>query len=101
MTSVSEVRNSRCPCPTGSGISMGGDTSRNLKNAHVLTDDELRLSRLGYKQEAKRIFGLWSNFGLAASMISVLLGVIPLYTYSLINGGRLFMCIHLELLGFI
>ena len=69
---------------------MGGDTSRNLKNGHVLTDDELRLSRLGYKQEAKRIFGLWSNFGLAASMISVLLGVIPLYTYSLINGGRLF-----------
>ena len=93
MTSVSEVGNSRCPCPTGSGISMGGDTSRNLKNAHVLTDDELRLSRLGYKQEAKRIFGLWSNFGLAASMISVLLGVIPLYTYSLINGGKCFCAV--------
>ena len=39
-------------------------------------------------QEVKRIFGLWSNFGLAASMISVILGIIPLYTYSLTNGGK-------------
>ena len=40
------------------------------------------------EQEVKRIFGLWSNFGLAASMISVILGIIPLYTYSLTNGGK-------------
>lgn len=40
-------------------------------------------------KETKRIFGLWSNFGLAASMISVILGVIPLYTYSLAFGGEL------------
>lgn len=39
-------------------------------------------------QEAKRIFGTFSNFGLAASMISVILGIIPLYTYCLQTGGR-------------
>lgn len=38
-------------------------------------------------QEAKRIFGTFSNFGLAASMISVILGIIPLYTYCLQTGG--------------
>lgn len=45
-------------------------------------------------QEVKRIFGLWSNFGLAASMISVILGIIPLYTYSLTNGGKNSICRH-------
>jgi hypothetical protein len=44
------------------------------------------------EQEVKRIFGLWSNFGLAASMISVILGIIPLYTYSLTNGGKNSIC---------
>jgi len=38
-------------------------------------------------QELKRVFGWFSNFGLAASMISVLLGIIPLYSYSLSTGG--------------
>ena len=93
MTSDSEVGTNRCPCTTDSGMSIERDMSPNSKSIHVLTEDELRLSRLGYKQEAKRIFGLWSNFGLAASMISVLLGVIPLYTYSLINGGKCFCAV--------
>jgi len=39
-------------------------------------------------QEVKRIFSTFTNFGLAASMISVLLGIIPLYSYSLGTGGQ-------------
>lgn len=38
-------------------------------------------------QEVKRVFGAFTNFGLAASMISVILGIIPLYTYCLQTGG--------------
>ena len=54
----------------------------------AMTEDEMRLAKLGYKQEVKRIFSKWTNFGLAASMISVILGIIPLYTYSLTTGGK-------------
>jgi len=51
------------------------------------TEDELRLANLGYSQEMKRVFNVFTTFGLAASMISVLLGIIPLYSYSLQTGG--------------
>lgn len=44
------------------------------------------------KQEAKRIFSTFTNFGLACSMISVLLGIIPLYSFSLANGGPGILC---------
>ena len=42
---------------------------------------------LGYTQEVKRIFNQWTNFGLTASMISTLLGIVPLFTYQLQTGG--------------
>ena len=89
----------------------GGNLTVGKSIGEILSEDERRLNKLGYKQvctlqtidssnfgatylnysssqEVKRIFGLWSNFGLAASMISVILGIIPLYTYSLTNGGK-------------
>lgn len=50
-------------------------------------EDERRLELLGYKQEVKRIFGRFTNFGLTASMISVLLGVVPLSSFELQSGG--------------
>lgn len=40
------------------------------------------------KQEVKRIFTTMTTFGLAASMVSVVLGIIPLYSYSLRTGGE-------------
>lgn len=52
-----------------------------------MSEDERRLLVLGYKQEVKRIFSTFTNFGLAASMISILLGIIPLYTFQLETGG--------------
>jgi hypothetical protein len=70
------------------GAFFTGGTSRPTNNSSRNKDeDEIRLNKLGYKQEARRIFGVWTNFGLSASMVSVLLGVIPLYGYSLENGG--------------
>mmetsp|Transcript_18068 Transcript_18068/g.16363 ORF Transcript_18068/g.16363 Transcript_18068/m.16363 type:complete len:561 (-) Transcript_18068:150-1832(-) len=54
-------------------------------------EDEKRLNSLGYTQEIKRIFSGFTNFGLAASMISILLGVIPLYTFELQSGGPVIM----------
>lgn len=56
-----------------------------------MDEDERRLLQLGYKQEVKRIFSEFTNFGLAASMISILLGIIPLYTYQLDTGGPVVM----------
>ena len=55
--------------------------------AKIMTDDEKRLLKLGYVQELKRIFGSFTNFGLTSSMISILLGIIPLYTFELESGG--------------
>lgn len=94
-----------------STVVVGGNPTTGMSKGEILDEDEKRLNKLGYKQvctaqtidfsnfgatylncsssqEVKRIFGLWSNFGLAASMISVILGIIPLYTYSLTNGGK-------------
>ena len=63
------------------------DHSIRVSVEHTMTEDEKRLAKLGYKQEVKRIFNIYTNYGLTASMISVLLGVIPLYTFSLATGG--------------
>eukprot|EP00667_Euglena_gracilis_P005024 EG_transcript_5049 len=56
-------------------------------DAAPANEDERRLAQLGYKQEYTRIFNTWTNFGLTTSMVSVLLGIVPLYTYSLQTGG--------------
>lgn len=73
------------------GISFEMIEGKNIDYGAVQTEDERRLQELGYKQEVKRIFGTFTNFGLSASMISVLLGVIPLYTYQLQVGGSAVM----------
>jgi len=75
--------------------------TRNLsKSIDAQTEDERRLAALGYKQEVKRIFGTFTNFGLTASMISILLGVIPLYTYELQSGGSAVMIWSWVIVGF-
>jgi amino acid transporter len=65
-----------------------------------ISEDEVRLAKLGYKQEYHRIFTLWTNFGLSSSMVSVLLGVIPLYTYSLAVGGSAVLVWSWVIVGF-
>lgn len=52
-----------------------------------VSEDTKRLALLGYTQEVKRIFNGFTNFGLTSSMISILLGIIPLYSFSLDAGG--------------
>jgi hypothetical protein len=68
-------------------IRYSSEHSNRVSLNKSMTEDERRLAKLGYKQEVKRIFNVFTNFGLTASMISVLLGVIPLYTFSLSSGG--------------
>jgi hypothetical protein len=61
--------------------------SLNVEGPPQQSEDERRLVALGYKQEVKRIFNQFTNFGLTSSMISILLGIIPLYTFELQSGG--------------
>jgi len=75
-------------------------TAGGTGNDEILDEDSVKLASLGYKQEFKRIFNLITCFGLAASMISVLLGIIPLYTYSLQNGGPAVMFWSWIIIGF-
>lgn len=65
------------------------DPEKRARDSKIQTEDEIRLAKLGYTQEVKRIFGTFTNFGLAASMISILLGIVPLYTYSIQTGGQI------------
>lgn len=55
------------------------------------TEDEYILSKLGYKQEVKRVFNSITSFGIASSVINVLGGVIPLYSFQLQTGGPVVM----------
>ena len=52
-----------------------------------MDDDERRLNALGYPQKLKRIFDGFCSFCLTASMMSVLMGVVPLYSFGLSTGG--------------
>jgi amino acid transporter len=76
-------------------------TPSSTDKKEVLAEDERRLMALGYTQEVNRIFGWFTSFGLAASMISVILGVIPLYSYSLGAGGPATMFWSWIIIGFL
>ncbi|KXS16086.1 amino acid transporter [Gonapodya prolifera JEL478] len=53
----------------------------------TVSEDELRLARMGYKQEFSRSFGLIHNFGVSLSHISIIIGVGTLLSYALSVGG--------------
>jgi amino acid transporter len=65
--------------------------SGNQANSSEVNEDEARLSKLGYYQELKRIFGPYTNFCLTSSMVSTLLGIIPLYPFEIRSGGPVVM----------
>lgn len=52
-----------------------------------MDEDARRLKSLGYNQEFRRIFGPFANYCITASMVSTLLGVVPLYPLELKAGG--------------
>lgn len=64
-------------------------------------DDEIRLNKLGYIQELKRIFGVYTNCCLTSSMVSVILGIIPLYPFELRSGGPVVMFWSWVIIGFL
>ncbi|RDB21998.1 Amino-acid permease BAT1 [Hypsizygus marmoreus] len=63
---------------------MSDDTS--VKDV-TMEQDEAVLARMGYKQELKRELGLFQNFGISFSIISVITGVPSLFLYGLNTGG--------------
>lgn len=67
-----------------------------IETVSQLTEDEKRLAQLGYTQEVKRIFGTFTNFGLTASMISILLGIVPLYVFCIQTGGNHHISRHIH-----
>ncbi|KAF9347113.1 hypothetical protein BGX26_001384 [Mortierella sp. AD094] len=50
-------------------------------------EDEARLADLGYKQNMKRQFSGLQNFGFTLTNASVLIGIVPLYTFGMATGG--------------
>ncbi|KAF9909379.1 hypothetical protein EC991_008764 [Linnemannia zychae] len=50
-------------------------------------EDEARLAGLGYKQNMKRQFSGLQNFGFTLTNSSVLIGIVPLFTFGLNTGG--------------
>ncbi|KXS16078.1 APC amino acid permease [Gonapodya prolifera JEL478] len=52
-----------------------------------LSEDEIRLARMGYRQEFPRAFGLIHNFGISLSHICVVGSIGGLYTFALGYGG--------------
>ncbi|KAI8581174.1 hypothetical protein K450DRAFT_279273 [Umbelopsis ramanniana AG] len=52
-----------------------------------LQSDEYILQTMGYKQELKRSWSLFQNFCLCFSVMSIFVGIAPLYGTALITGG--------------
>ncbi|KAF9084382.1 hypothetical protein BGX23_010582, partial [Mortierella sp. AD031] len=50
-------------------------------------EDEARLAGLGYKQNMKRQFSGLQNFGFTLTNSSVLIGIVPLFTFGMNTGG--------------
>ncbi|KXS14563.1 amino acid transporter [Gonapodya prolifera JEL478] len=53
----------------------------------TLSEDEIRLAKMGYKQEFNRGFKFIHNFGVSFSILSVIVGVNTLLSYALVAGG--------------
>lgn len=58
------------------------------ESAGSLSSDEAGLASLGYKQEFKREFGLWTTFSLSFSVMGLLSSFASVMVYGLMYGGR-------------
>ncbi|KAI9025730.1 amino acid/polyamine transporter I [Hyaloraphidium curvatum] len=62
-------------------------TNKAVAAERAALEDELRLAKLGYKQELKRGLTAFHNFGISFSHISILIGIAPLVGYVMVAGG--------------
>src|SRR4051794_22172673 len=53
----------------------------------AVTDDDARLATLGYKPQLNRIFGLFSNFAVAFTYLSPMVGIYSLFVLGVGTGG--------------
>ncbi|KAI8824512.1 APC amino acid permease [Fimicolochytrium jonesii] len=68
-------------------MSSSADVVVSEAGGHHMTDDEIRLAKLGYKQGLKRQFSAFQNFGFVLTNASVLIGVVPLFSFAMAVGG--------------
>lgn len=55
--------------------------------AAVMTDDDARLSSLGYHPQLKRVLGLFANFSVAFTYLSPMVGIYSLFVLGVGTGG--------------
>jgi hypothetical protein len=53
----------------------------------AVTDDDARLATLGYKPQLNRVFGLFSNFAVAFTYLSPMVGIYSLFLLGVGTGG--------------
>src|SRR4051795_10616658 len=53
----------------------------------VATDDDARLESLGYTPQLNRVLGLFSNFSVAFTYLSPMVGIFSLFALGLGTGG--------------
>jgi amino acid transporter len=53
----------------------------------TVTDDDARLANLGYKPQLNRVFGLFSNFAVAFTYLSPMVGIYSLFLLGVGTGG--------------
>lgn len=62
-----------------------------MQHQQQIDNDAHDLSQLGYKQELKRALGLFSNFSVAFTYLSPVVGIYALYAFGLQTGGPRFI----------
>src|SRR6059058_3580282 len=57
----------------------------------TVTDDDARLANLGYKPQLNRVFGLFSNFAVAFTYLSPMVGIYSLFLLGVAVGGPAYL----------
>ncbi|HEY4458164.1 MAG TPA: amino acid permease, partial [Pseudonocardiaceae bacterium] len=62
--------------------------------------DAAHLERLGYKQELRRVLGLFDNFSIAFSYLSPMVGVYSLFVLGAGSAGPRYLWLMIPVVGF-
>src|SRR5205085_3362051 len=71
---------------------MQGEAARAVD---VGTSEDARLERLGYTPQLNRVLGLFSNFAVAFTYLSPMVGIYSLFVYGLGLGGPAYIWLTL------
>ncbi|KXS10525.1 amino acid transporter [Gonapodya prolifera JEL478] len=65
-----------------------------------MTDDEIQLAKLGYRQELKRSWGFFLNMGTSLGYIGIISSIVTLYSFAFKTGGPQAMLIGWPIVSF-